>query len=558
MAAVTIYLGLVIIALVYAYFKMFYRRLRPGEPPLAPGHFLWGNGKQFTEHAVKFLHQAHKKCGDVFTIRFLNQYWTMVLDIHSYEKFAKEKNFDFDAIQEQVNQNVFGYQLVDARKMISEAGQKVNGKHLFTSLENFAKNLTEAFKETASEMDHAGKVIPSNNNNKNLKQDAYDNLQNEINHAKDSSYFINSQNSLTHPQYNPDAWCEDNLRNLASKTFFSPVFYTIFGRGEPGKEGNFHPQVFHKNFDQFHKYFNFLWFGMPVQMFQQAVEAVGILAQQPSSSDMMNRDGCSDYIKFATEFMLKHSQSERDIICHNLVFLHVNYNTFRAVYWCMYKLMEDATVMAAVRKEVEEVVEAKRTGANSSEYEAEFTTEDINKLPVVDSYLKEIIRWTSGVFMVRKCVEDTSFTTDKGETFNIRKGDKVAIYPPVFHHDPEIFESPETFKYDRFIDADFYKNGKKIKHPLIGFGSLCPGQKLSMLQIKWFIINIVNSFKLELVEGERTAPHTGMYGHEILPPTNDVQCRFKPREGACTLKYVNNYGSNGSKGLGGISSGNML
>lgn len=229
----------------------------------------------------------------------------MVLDIHSYEKFAKEKNFDFDAIQEQVNQNVFGYQLVDARKMISEAGQKVNGKHLFTSLENFAKNLTEAFKETASEVDHAGKIV-INNNNENLKQDVYNTLQNELNIAKDSSYFINSQNTLTHPQYNPDAWCEDNLRNLASKTFFSPVFYTIFGRGEPGKEGNFHPQVFHKNFDQFHKYFNFLWFGMPVQMFQQAMEAVGILAQQPSSSDMMNREGCSDYIKFATEFMLKH------------------------------------------------------------------------------------------------------------------------------------------------------------------------------------------------------------------------------------------------------------
>lgn len=49
----------------------------------------------------------------------------------------------------------------------------------------------------------------------------------------------------------------------------------------------------------------------------------------------------------------------------------------------MYKLIEDAKVMAAVRKEVEEVVEAKRTGANESEYEAEFTTEDINKLPVV-------------------------------------------------------------------------------------------------------------------------------------------------------------------------------
>ncbi|CAG5121608.1 unnamed protein product [Candidula unifasciata] len=574
MAAATVYLGFLLVALVFAYFKIFYRRLRAGEPPLAPGHFLWGNGKQFTDHAVKFLHAAHKKCGDVFTVRFLNQYWTMVLDIHSYEQFAKEKNFDFDAIQEQVNNNVFGYHIVDARKMISEAGQKVNGKHLFTSLENFANNLTEAFKQTASEADNAtvtreNKTMINNmKNNSNIlanekRNDLYDLLETDVKKDYNIASIMASEKLLEQPStfkadYFADSWSQDNLRNLASKTFFSPVFYTIFGREEAGKESNFHPQVFHKNFDQFHKYFNFLWLGLPVQMFPQAVEAAGILAQQPSSSDMVQREGCSDYIKFATEFMLRNNQTERDIICHNLVFLHVNYNTFRAVYWCMYKLMEDAEVMSAVRREVEEVVEAKRTGANQAEYEAEFTTEDINKLPVVDSFLKEVIRWTSGVFMVRKCVEDTAFTTASGQTFNIRKGDKVAIYPPVFHHDPEIFAEPETFKYDRFIDADFYKNGIKIKHPLIGFGSLCPGQKLSMLQIKWFIVNIVNSFKLELLEGEKTAPHTGMYGHEILPPTNDVLCRFRPREGAVTLKYINNYGSNGSKGLGGISSGNLL
>lgn len=566
MVAVTLYLGVLLATLAYAYFKMFYRRQRPGEPPLVPGHFIWGNGAQFQQHAVNFLLSTVKKFGDVFTLRIFNEHWTMILDIHSYERFAREKNFDFDAIQVHVNRNVFGYKLVDARRMISEAGQKVNGKYLFSSLGNFHDNLKRSFKATIESTKQVQEpVVTQNvtsiNNLANEKNSLYDTIDNkDISNYQDSinpSVGLNPLLEKAAVDYN-DGWEIDNLRQLASKTFFSPVFYTIFGRGVPGQEGNFHPQVFHKNFDKFHKYFNYLYLGFPAKLFPKALEAVGILAQQPKSLDMIEREGCSEYIKFATKFMLQHSQSERDIICHNLVFLHVNYNTFRAVYWCLYKMMEDLSILDALRKEVDEVVAAKSSGTNEDDLVAEFTLEDINKMPVVDSFLKEVLRWTSGVFMIRKCVKDTKFTTDSGQTFNVRAGDKVAIYPPVIHHDPEIYENPSEFRYNRFIDADFYKNGKKIKHPLVGFGSLCPGQKLAIFQIKWFIVNFVNSFKLELEAGEFTKPDTSKYGHEILPPLNDVKCRYKPRESVPELRYVNNYGQNGTKGLGGISSGNML
>ena len=44
--------------------------------------------------------------------------------------------------------------------------------------------------------------------------------------------------------------------------------------------------------------------------------------------------------------------------------------------------------------------------------------------------------------MVRYIVEDTWFTTSNEEKFLMRKGDRVAIYPPAIHKDPEIFEDP--------------------------------------------------------------------------------------------------------------------
>ena len=49
---------------------------------------------------------------------------------------------------------------------------------------------------------------------------------------------------------------------------------------------------------------------------------------------------------------------------------------------------------------------------------------------------------SSGVFMVRYVTEDTNFETETGQKYLIRQGDRIAIYPPAIHKDPDIFEDP--------------------------------------------------------------------------------------------------------------------
>ena len=46
--------------------------------------------------------------------------------------------------------------------------------------------------------------------------------------------------------------------------------------------------------------------------------------------------------------------------------------------------------------------------------------------------------------MIRYVNEDTQFTAADGSSHLIRKGDRVAMYPPAIHKDPEIFEDPEV------------------------------------------------------------------------------------------------------------------
>ena len=54
---------------------------------------------------------------------------------------------------------------------------------------------------------------------------------------------------------------------------------------------------------------------------------------------------------------------------------------------------------------------------------------------------------SSGVFMVRYVTHDTNFETGRGQKFLIRQGDRIAIYPPALHKDPEIFEDPNVSRF---------------------------------------------------------------------------------------------------------------
>lgn len=48
---------------------------------------VWGNGEQFNNDSIKFILDSQSKHGDVFSIRMLHYYMTVVADPHSFETF---------------------------------------------------------------------------------------------------------------------------------------------------------------------------------------------------------------------------------------------------------------------------------------------------------------------------------------------------------------------------------------------------------------------------------------------------------------------------------------
>lgn len=311
---------------------------RKGEPPIPSGHFLWGNGADFNKHAVQYLQKTQKQLGDIFTIRLLNQHLTVVMDPHTYEKFVKESAFDFDPIQKQVNHNVFSFTLIDSKKMLKEASKTVRGAYLHKGLQQFSSILNDTF--------------------------------------------VSVSNTDCAPT---TAWRTDGLRQFNSKTLFVSMFYTIFGRGNDSN--SIDPLVVYKNFDLYHKYFNYLWLGLPVKMFPKALQALKVLIQQPGSAELLSREDLSDYIRFSTKFMLERGQTEEDIIGHNLVYLHVNYNTFRLMFWSMLYLMQHKEALDALRAEIQEVVNTKISNDEvTDDGEVIINLHDIDSMAILGMY----------------------------------------------------------------------------------------------------------------------------------------------------------------------------
>ena len=98
---------------------------------------------------------------------------------------------------------------------------------------------------------------------------------------------------------------------------------------------------------------------------------------------------------------------------------------------------------------------------------------------ITDSIVKETIRVTSGVFMVRSIVKDTAFEMENGQTYNLRAGDRVAMYPPAIHKDPEIFENP-LVSYSFYINYLLNKVKALDKFVVINF--VC---------VRWFLMRLM-------------------------------------------------------------------
>lgn len=170
-------------------------------------------------------------------------------------------------------------------------------------------------------------------------------------------------------------------------------------------------------------------------------------------------------------------------------------NTVPAGFWTFYEMMANKDAFEAVKKEVLSIYERKSQAGYSAPEEEKgeidstystkefFTLTELDEMEALDSIITEALRLrsTAKMLRVRYATDDFEIKlplpfTQKVSQFNVKKGTYFISCPTLMHRDPEIFEDPMTFKWNRFMKDEngktpvFKKNGKRILRPVDAFG----------------------------------------------------------------------------------------
>lgn len=187
------------------------------------------------------------------------------------------------------------------------------------------------------------------------------------------------------------------------------------------------------------------------------------------------------------------------------------------------------------------------------------------------------MRLSSASMNVRVAKEDFLLHLDNQEAYRIRKDDVIALYPPMLHYDPEIYEDPyvrslcsyysinqkttfcrisllyllpywkliflsplhyQEYKFDRFLDekgqekTTFHHSGRRLRYFYMPFGSgvtKCPGRFFAAYEIKQFLTLVLSYFDMELLDPAIKVPplDQSRAGLGILQPTYDVDFRYR-------------------------------
>ncbi|XP_071712761.1 cytochrome P450 Tp4149-like [Rutidosis leptorrhynchoides] len=171
------------------------------------------------------------------------------------------------------------------------------------------------------------------------------------------------------------------------------------------------------------------------------------------------------------------------------IFLAGTVQTFSSVDWALSELVRNPKTMKKLQKEVREFAQGK---PNVNE-------EDLVKLKYLNAVFKETMRLhPSPPLIPRELTQDLNLMG-----YDIKCGTKVFINTWAIGRDPTLWDEPDVFKPERFLDSPIDYYGGHFE--LIPFGTGrrgCPGIHYSKTLNEITLANLVNKFDLALPNGE--------------------------------------------------------
>ncbi|XP_012987573.2 cytochrome P450 7B1 [Esox lucius] len=474
----------------------FRRTRRDGEPPLIKGWIPFlGKALEFAKNAHGFLASYKKKHGDVFTVLIAGKYITFIMNPLLYPYVIKHgKQLDFHEFSDQVAPMTFGYPPVRSGKFpgmcehIQKSFRLLQGENLDRLTESMMGNLMLVFQQ---------------------------------------DYLSGGSQ-----------WRTESMYQFCNSVMFEATFLTMYGK--PAHTNRHSGMVtLREDLVKFDNMFPLLIARIPI-FFLRGTKAIrDKLINYFHPKKMSSWSNTSGFIKErAALFEQYDCLGDIDKAAHHFAILWASVgNTVPATFWAMYYLVIHPEALAVVREEIHSVLRVSGIEADLNK-DIFLTREQLDRLLYLESSINESLRLSSASMNIRVAQEDFSLRLERERSIKVRKGDIISLYPQSMHMDPEIYENPEVYKFDRYIEdgkekTDFYKDGQRLKYYRMPFGSgstKCPGRYFAMNEIKQFLSLLLLYFDMEVVEGQTACTQDpSRAGLGILLPATDVKIRYRLR-----------------------------
>ncbi|GKU95412.1 hypothetical protein SLEP1_g8776 [Rubroshorea leprosula] len=155
----------------------------------------------------------------------------------------------------------------------------------------------------------------------------------------------------------------------------------------------------------------------------------------------------------------------------------------------MAELLRNPNVLLKARRELAETI-----GKGKQVEES-----DISRLPYLQAIIKETTRLHPAVplLLPRRAGADTEVCG-----FTVPEGAQVLVNAWAIGRDPSIWEMPNCFMPERFLESEIDVKGRDFE--LIPFGGgrrICPGLPLAMRMLHLMLGSLINCFDWKLEDG---------------------------------------------------------
>ncbi|KAI1630818.1 cytochrome P450 [Biscogniauxia mediterranea] len=207
-------------------------------------------------------------------------------------------------------------------------------------------------------------------------------------------------------------------------------------------------------------------------------------------------------------------------------------NTVPAVSWMLFYAFSNKTILARLRQEIEACITI-----GDSTHERSTTSinipQVIKAVPLLESFVKEVLRVQSHGSSARLVLEDTFINDTDGKTYFLKKNSFLTM-PSALVHGSEAGWGPHAkeFNASRFLESQDNVKVTASSYRVFGGGrAICPGRHLAMNMMMSLLVVMILRYDIQPLEGDWMKPMLKNHiSTSFLMPVKDVWVHIQPRE----------------------------